>query len=175
MTISDAQLARAKNIRIEQVPLLRRSRGATNETLLGLPDAAIRRALRRLNHPDLPNARRLFRLEQERGDDGTVPAHAQGTALDRMRARLQSGEPPSARTAGVPTGPSGDGLAGRPTPTAGMQLTQWEWLGPGNIGGRTRGIAIHPQDPLRIWAASAGGGVWHSLDGGRRWAPVDDF
>ncbi|WP_406223468.1 hypothetical protein [Streptomyces canus] len=92
MTISD-EPARAKNIRIEQVPLLRRNRGATNETLHGLPDAAIRRALRRLNHPDLPNARRLFRLEQERGDDGTVPAHAQGTALDRMRAPAEQRTP----------------------------------------------------------------------------------
>ncbi|MGC0398125.1 photosystem II stability/assembly factor-like uncharacterized protein [Streptomyces sp. SAI-126] len=175
MTISDAQLAREKNIRIEQVPLLRRSRGATNETLQGLPDAAIRRALRRLNHPDLPNARRLFRLEQERGDDGTVPANAQGTALDRMRARLGIAEPPAAQTAGVPTGPAAEGFAAGPTPTAGMQLTQWEWLGPGNIGGRTRGIVIHPEDPLRMWAASAGGGVWHTGDGGRKWAPVDDF
>ncbi|MEU6256106.1 hypothetical protein [Streptomyces sp. NPDC047043] len=49
MAISDEQLAQAKHIRIEQVPLLRRSRGATNETLHGLSDAAIRRALRRLN------------------------------------------------------------------------------------------------------------------------------
>lgn len=175
MTISDAQLARAKNIRVEQVPLLRRSRGTTNETLDGLPDAAIRRALRRLNHPDLPNERRLFRLEQERGDDGTVPAHAQGTALDRMRARAGTGERPPAETAGVPTGLTGEELAGGPTPTAGMRLTRWEWLGPGNIGGRTRGIVIHPGDPLRIWAASAGGGVWHTPDGGRQWAPVDDF
>ena len=175
MVISDEQLARAKGIRIEQVPLLRRSRGATNETLHGLSDAAIRRALRRLNYPDLPNARRLFRLEQARGDDGTVPAHAQGTALDRMRSRMASSQAPPAHTGGVPTGLTGEGLAAGPAPTAGMQLTRWEWLGPGNIGGRTRGIVIDPEDPLKIWAASSGGGVWHTQDGGGQWAPVDDF
>ncbi|MDQ0828363.1 photosystem II stability/assembly factor-like uncharacterized protein [Streptomyces achromogenes] len=175
MAISDEELARAKEIRVEQVPLLRRSRGVTNETLQRLPDAAVRRALRRLNYPDLPNARRLFRLDQERGDDGTVPAHAQGTALDRMHARLAAEEAPPARTAGVPTGAAREGLGAGPTPTAGMQLAAWEWLGPGNIGGRTRGIAIHPEEPRRMWAAGAGGGVWHTEDGGAQWAPVDDF
>ncbi|MFF2509239.1 WD40/YVTN/BNR-like repeat-containing protein [Streptomyces sp. NPDC058067] len=175
MAISDEQLAQAKNIRVEQVQLLRRSRGATNETLQGLPDTAIRRALRRLNYPDLPNARRLFRLEQERSDDGTVPAHAQGTARDRMRTLLTAREAPPQHTAGVPTGLTAEGIAGRPTPTAGMQLARWEWLGPGNIGGRTRGIVIDPQDARKIWAASSGGGVWHSKDGGGAWTPVDDF
>ena len=175
MAISDEELARAKKIRVEQVPLLRRSRGVTNETLQRLPDAAVRRALRRLNYPDLPNARWLFRLDQERGDDGTVPAHAQGTALDRTHARLAAGEAPPAQTAGVPTGATREGLEAGPTPTAGMQLAAWEWLGPGNIGGRTRGIAIHPEEPRKMWAAGAGGGVWHTEDGGGQWAPVDDF
>ncbi|MFF3934590.1 hypothetical protein [Streptomyces phaeofaciens] len=34
MALSDDELARAKKLRVEQVPLLRRSRGVTNETLL---------------------------------------------------------------------------------------------------------------------------------------------
>ncbi|MFG3497750.1 WD40/YVTN/BNR-like repeat-containing protein [Streptomyces sp. NPDC047928] len=174
MTMSDEELARAKNISVEQVRLLRESRGATNETLDGLSDAAVRRALRRLDETDLPNARRLFRLEQERGDDGTVPAHAMGTALGEVWSLLR-GRVPDRTTAGVPTGLGGTEYRAGPTPTAGMTLTAWEWLGPGNIGGRTRGIVIDPARPRHMWAASAGGGVWHTGDGGARWDPVDDF
>jgi photosystem II stability/assembly factor-like uncharacterized protein len=33
---------------------------------------------------------------------------------------------------------------------------------------------VHPERPERIWVASAGGGVWHTSDGGEHWAPVDD-
>ncbi|MCZ0982125.1 hypothetical protein O1L60_33285 [Streptomyces diastatochromogenes] len=97
MTLSDEQLAQAKDISVEQVRLLRRSRGATNETLDGLPVTAVRRALRRLDYPDLPNARVLFRYEQERGDDGTVPPHAQGTARARMRSLVRSTSRPPRR------------------------------------------------------------------------------
>ncbi|MCZ0982126.1 hypothetical protein O1L60_33290 [Streptomyces diastatochromogenes] len=56
-----------------------------------------------------------------------------------------------------------------------MTLTRWEWLGPGNIGGRTRGIVVDPGHPNKMWAASAGGGVWITRNGGAKWAPVDDF
>ncbi|MFF0427170.1 WD40/YVTN/BNR-like repeat-containing protein [Streptomyces sp. NPDC004520] len=174
MTLSDEQLAQAKDISVEQVRLLRRSRGATNETLDGLPVTAVRRALRRLDYPDLPNARVLFRYEQERGDDGTVPPQAQGAARARMRSLVRSTSP-AAQTAGVPTGHHRGARAGRPAPTAGMTLTQWEWLGPGNIGGRTRGIVVDPGHPNKMWVASAGGGVWITRNGGAKWDPVDDF
>lgn len=50
----------------------------------------------------------------------------------------------------------------------------WEWLGPGNIGGRVRAIVIHPQDPNRIWIASPVGGIWRSTGTGH-WEAVDDF
>ena len=39
MSISDEDLAQARNIDVEQVRLLRQSRGTTNETLEALPDA----------------------------------------------------------------------------------------------------------------------------------------
>ncbi|MEV6055685.1 hypothetical protein [Streptomyces sp. NPDC052107] len=176
MALSDEQLAQSKNITVEQVQQLRRSRGTTNETLETLSEGAVRRALRRLNYPDLPNARRAYRLKQERGDDGAIPVHARGRAIDRLRSVLENRDTASGPiTAGVPTGQAPGTRARGPSPTAGMALTHWEWLGPGNIGGRTRGIVIHPEQPEKMWAASVGGGVWHSQDAGKQWAPVDDF
>ncbi|HVD27042.1 MAG TPA: hypothetical protein VNC79_00885, partial [Mycobacteriales bacterium] len=61
MAISDEDLARRKEISVEQVRLLRRTRGATNDTLYGLSATAVQRAIRRLNYPDLPRARQALR------------------------------------------------------------------------------------------------------------------
>jgi photosystem II stability/assembly factor-like uncharacterized protein len=46
---------------------------------------------------------------------------------------------------------------------------KWECVGPYNIGGRVTSIVCHPKYPERIWIGAAGGGVWHSPDGGRKW------
>lgn len=46
---------------------------------------------------------------------------------------------------------------------------EWECVGPTNIGGRITSLACHPTHPERIWAGSAGGGVWLSKDAGQTW------
>ena len=46
---------------------------------------------------------------------------------------------------------------------------QWQLVGPTNIGGRLTSIACDPNQTERIWVGSAGGGVWHSPDGGITW------
>jgi len=171
VTISDTDLAQTKGISVEQVQLLRESRGTTNETLATLSEGAIRRALLRLHYPDRPALRSEFRRLQQLGDDGAEPPrHATETAAtEAFAAALGNLARPLALTAGVPTSTDGAALE------EGLDLTAWEWLGPANIGGRVRGIAIHPTEPRRMWAASAGGGVWRSLDGGASWATVGDF
>jgi photosystem II stability/assembly factor-like uncharacterized protein len=45
----------------------------------------------------------------------------------------------------------------------------WECVGPTNIGGRITALACHPTHPERIFAGSAGGGVWRSNDAGQTW------
>src|SRR5262249_11435110 len=62
-----------------------------------------------------------------------------------------------------------------PAPLAGLGPENWTWVGPGNVGGRTRGIVGHPTDPKRLWIGSAGGGGWASIQSGKSWKPVDDF
>ena len=63
-----------------------------------------------------------------------------------------------------------------PTDTvAGITPTGWQWLGPGNIGGRVRSIIIHPNDPQTLWLGSVSGGIWKTTNGGTSWQPLADF
>jgi uncharacterized protein (TIGR03437 family) len=55
------------------------------------------------------------------------------------------------------------------------QLEGWKPLGPGNIGGRTRALLVHPADPEVMFAAASAGGVWKTTDGGRNWNPISDL
>ncbi len=51
---------------------------------------------------------------------------------------------------------------------------QWEELGPGNVGGRTRAILYDKRDASRmtIYAGAVGGGLWKSIDGAEHWARI---
>jgi subtilisin-like proprotein convertase family protein len=51
----------------------------------------------------------------------------------------------------------------------------WSPLGPGNVGGRTRGLLVHPTNPSIMYAAGVAGGVWKSTDGGANWTPLNDM
>jgi len=54
-------------------------------------------------------------------------------------------------------------------------LWEWEWLGPTNIGGRTRHILINPWNDAEIWLSTENGGIWKSEDAGESWQNVNDF
>ena len=55
--------------------------------------------------------------------------------------------------------------------TATVQL-DWQERGPGNVGGRTRGLVVDPKDvSQKTWlAGSVSGGVWRTTDAGNTWA-----
>jgi len=57
---------------------------------------------------------------------------------------------------------------------AGISPTEWTSRGPGNIGGRTLALVIHPTQTNKLWAGGVDGGIWHSSDGGVTWNPVND-
>ncbi len=49
---------------------------------------------------------------------------------------------------------------------------RWESLGPVNVTGRIKALAIHPDDGDILYAGAAGGGVWKTTNGGRDWHPT---
>src|SRR5262249_48136732 len=56
-----------------------------------------------------------------------------------------------------------------------QKLGTWTWLGPGNIGGRTRAIVINPIDTNVMYAAGVSGGIWKSANAGVSWTPIGDL
>ncbi|MBI4907141.1 MAG: hypothetical protein HY820_26175 [Acidobacteria bacterium] len=56
-----------------------------------------------------------------------------------------------------------------------LSLGSWEELGPGNIGGRTRSLLIHPVNHNIMYAGGVAGGVWKSLDAGDSWTALNDL
>jgi len=68
--------------------------------------------------------------------------------------------------------PSRAALAANPEQ---QKLGTWTALGPGNVGGRTRGLLVNPQDPNVIYAAGVAGGVWKTTNAGASWTPLADM
>jgi len=55
-------------------------------------------------------------------------------------------------------------------------VAPWAPIGPTNVGGRTLALAIDPDDPDRLYAGSASGGLWLSTSGGvgaEAWDRID--
>lgn len=54
------------------------------------------------------------------------------------------------------------------------EVLPWVERGPGNVGGRTRAILVHP-DSSTVWIAGAvGGGIWKTENSGQSWRSVSD-
>ncbi len=47
----------------------------------------------------------------------------------------------------------------------------WLSVGPRNINGRIKCLAIHPSNGLILYAGAAEGGVWKTTNGGQNWTP----
>jgi len=178
MALSDQALAAKYGIRAEQVQQVRLLRGTTNDTIEHAAPVAIRKALRKLAYPDAARARQRFERMKTRGDNRAAARGALGKAVTQC-ASMQGAAKAGGEVAGLPAYGGLDPLAlvgaTAARPATGLAAARWQWLGPGNVGGRTRALVIHPTQPQRMLAASAGGGVWFSANGGTRWDPVDDF
>ncbi len=96
----------------------------------------------------------LARWQHRAGADGTIPERAFTDMKAQRDAVLAA---------------AADGAAAAPP------LRNWQWMGPGNIGGRIRGIAVHPANPSIMWVGAVAGGIWKTTDAGGRWDPKNDF
>src|SRR5262245_53787427 len=103
--------------------------------------------------PDSPDEALRFRQLQWRDENGVIPDGALLAAKQQMELTRLYSEP------GV----------------AGISPSKWQWLGPGNIGGRVRAIVINPSNSAVWFAGSVGGGIWRTDTAGASWQPVNDF
>ena len=54
-------------------------------------------------------------------------------------------------------------------------IGSWSFLGPGNVGGRTRALLIDDRNKSTMYAAGVSGGIWKTTDAGVHWFPVGDI
>ncbi len=154
--MSDAALEAARGIRPEVAARIRLARTLSNRELCELPPKRLARLVEKTDPlaADHPSEAARLRRRQQQDERGVVPTGAVA------RAKAQA-----------------DGLRLAPArkPAAGITRASWSALGPGNIGGRIRAIALHPAQPSRILVGGVAGGVWRSTDGGASFSLLDDF
>ncbi|MBK9386993.1 MAG: hypothetical protein IPN34_19435 [Planctomycetes bacterium] len=132
---------------------LRAQKGLDDEDFRRLAPERLRKILARIREPrpDHPGEYQEWRLESLRDENGAIPPDADLRAKEQMLA-LQL-----------------EGVAG------GLDSLGWTDLGPGNIGGRSRTVAIHPTTPSIMLIGSVAGGIWRTANGGTSWQVVDDL
>jgi len=55
-----------------------------------------------------------------------------------------------------------------------VEMNEWTYLGPGNIGGRTRPLIIDANSPDTMYAGAVSGGVFKTTDAGANWIATGD-
>ena len=122
----------------------------------------------RFDEPDAAAAYQRMKRQGPSPDFDTAAAyraaHAHRDAMPRHSTRLGGPIPRMQSTGGELT----EKFVAAPA------LGQWEPLGPGNIGGRTRTLVIHPTQPAIMYAGGVSGGVWKTTDAGQSWTPLAD-
>ncbi|HEX6739090.1 MAG TPA: Calx-beta domain-containing protein [Vicinamibacteria bacterium] len=159
--LTAAEIAAHRGITLQTLEELGKKRSLPPAALCEVSEATLQRAIYRLEAPDLPDEamrHRLLDLVDENGKiahDALMKANAVAASMKRQSAR-------EGQNAG------------------GISPGAWTWLGPGNIGGRVRGLLIHPTATSTMWAAGVAGGIWKTTNCGPpaftcTWAPLDDF
>lgn len=112
--------------------------------------------LSRMTQEDVRGREAWFRF-QRAFPYGLIPAGARSAAVEQVQ-----------RLAAASRSTSKDG---RPRLLA---VPQWEQIGPSNVSGRTRGIAIDPVNDGTLYIGAAAGGVWKTVNNGGNWSTTTD-
>lgn len=177
--IEDRRVGRELGLTEENLRNLRLRKGLTYDEIRAIPKQKLDRLIDRLKYTDLPELRVRFLNRNE-----SLVTQIRGESVNPREILLRqyetffgaTGGATRARpgnVAGLPVGPRRT----RQSRTAGISPgpLHWQWLGPSNVGGRCRSMLIDPDNPSRFWLASVAGGIWITEDGGKNFAPVNDF
>ena len=158
---TEENIAKWLNEPLERIKQVKIARSLDNTALCTLPAKKLTRSFYRLDNPkrpDKPDHAVLFRVQQQ-SVNGVVKPDGLLIATEQRNQLIVKSQASVANIEGA----------------AYISSDKWVDLGPGNIGGRTRAIYIHPQDTDIIFIGSVGGGIWKSIDGGTSWSVVNDF
>jgi hypothetical protein len=160
---TDEAVAKAIGVAPEKLGTLKAVRALTNEDVCTMREASLRRALLRTEkpRPAAPGEWARFRAMQQADENGRVRPDGLLRALE-VRRNMLARSPQAILGSAAP-------------PAAGINPGGWTALGPGNIGGRIRAVAIHPTQHNTVFIGSVSGGIWKTTDAGTTWAPVNDF
>jgi hypothetical protein len=158
MTVGE--IAGKRNLTIEDVENLGRQRSLSPDEICVMPQKRLERAVYRLANPKPSSPKEALRWRQlsEKDENGFIAPNGKIEASQQLASMIEA-----------------QSRSEFGSDAAGITRSSWRWLGPGNIGGRTRSILIHPTQPDRMWLGSVAGGVWKTTDGGANWAPVSNF
>lgn len=95
-----------------------------------------------------PKGRELFFYKMRAYPFGKIPQGARLNAIGQMEKMPHYGDSYSA-----------------------LAESSWRQIGPMEIGGRIRSIAVHPANGDILWVGAADGGVWKTTDAGGSWIP----
>lgn len=82
----------------------------------------------------------------------------------QIMSHLTENDPEKLRALGL-----GDIILRNPLRQLADRVGRWKSLGPWNVSGRIKSLAIHPTDSSVLYAGAANGGVWKSRCGGESW------
>jgi photosystem II stability/assembly factor-like uncharacterized protein len=119
-----------------------------------VPDPTFERKLERLKtgkaKPDRPDEAMKWFYEQRAYPTGAIPLDWKERAL----AHIEQHNKPQ---------------------QTGVSAISWTEVGPNNIGGRSRTLAVDPGNANIVYAGSVSGGVFKSTNAGTSWFPTNDF
>ena len=118
---------------------------------------------------DDPGEAAAYRALKHQGSDD--PYRSLAEARERMRAMQRySTVAEASRLQGS------EALLDASTPRSleASPLGVWKFLGPGNIGGRTRVLVVDPADPQVMYTGGVSGGLWKTTTAGAEWVPIGD-
>ena len=124
-------------------------------TVHKVQDPTVRRKLDRMLHGNpragFPDEAMRWYYEQRAIPAGRIPEDWRDRALEHIR------------------------LNNIANATLATTALSWVPVGPNNIGGRVRSIAVHPTNPNILYAGSVSGGIFKSTNAGASWSPTDDY